>query len=552
LIGSSTASRKSPATYAVAILIDLLAGLLFILIVLVAITGGFTFTLLGRVVRVTTTGNPILFVSTLGFFRYCCLRAVPFFGVSRWAPSHWDDLATSFLARVNSRHDQPSRPLLILTLGLSVALRLVNAWSHPGFITGDDVEIHEMTVGHLLGRPWPVWNLRSAFFPMMLVYPFQAAASSIAGSDPKWLVFAGRLGVVSFATVSIWLTYRVAARLTGSQRAGLLAAVFLAGSRLHLWFGSSELPRPVASAFILAAFLLLVGRRGTGRAAMAGVLLGAGGALRFGELLFFVPACVHLLVERRSRELVVVVGTGIAAAALCVGIADWLYWGQPFSSLVHIIQYTVVEGSSSRGFQPAWYYLAHATDWTNWAFVALALFMMKRIDWRLSLWTWLPILLLSLLPHKEARYVIAVLPFLCIAVASCVADPTAFPRTSVRTLAVFALAMAVLFEMSNWQFRRSDDAVALAQQINRLRPTGVAVQQLWRFGGPIYFVDVRGPVANVDEPISADTITSPDLQVIVMFRSSVPPQMQDDLSRRGYQIAQRLSTQRYLTFLRVH
>ena len=34
------------------------------------------------------------------------------------------------------------------------------------FMTGDDVEIHEMSLGLLLHHPWPIWDLRSAVFPL--------------------------------------------------------------------------------------------------------------------------------------------------------------------------------------------------------------------------------------------------------------------------------------------------------------------------------------------------------------------------------------------------
>ena len=55
------------------------------------------------------------------------------------------------------------------------AIRVANVFTHFGFVTGDDVEIHEMTLGVALGKAWPVWDLRNAFYPMTFIFPVQRA-----------------------------------------------------------------------------------------------------------------------------------------------------------------------------------------------------------------------------------------------------------------------------------------------------------------------------------------------------------------------------------------
>lgn len=59
----------------------------------------------------------------------------------------------------------------------SLAARLLNASSSYGFFSGDDVEIHEMTFAALFHLDWPIWELRSPFYPMLFIYPVQWAAA---------------------------------------------------------------------------------------------------------------------------------------------------------------------------------------------------------------------------------------------------------------------------------------------------------------------------------------------------------------------------------------
>ena len=103
---------------------------------------------------------------------------------------------------------------------------------HPGFATGDDVEIHEMTLRTLLGKDWPIWDLRSAFYPFTVVYPAQALAH-LFGADVQALVVAGRATVALASTAAVWLTWVAAKPMLGEGLAAIAAAL-VAISKLHL------------------------------------------------------------------------------------------------------------------------------------------------------------------------------------------------------------------------------------------------------------------------------------------------------------------------------
>ena len=90
-----------------------------------------------------------------------------------------------------------ARQILLVLVVASVALKAWFAGTSQGFVTGDDVEIHEMSLGLLLHQPWPIWDLRSAVFP--LGFPAQYIAHA-AGIDDVILVVTGRLVVAVLST----------------------------------------------------------------------------------------------------------------------------------------------------------------------------------------------------------------------------------------------------------------------------------------------------------------------------------------------------------------
>jgi hypothetical protein len=117
-------------------------------------------------------------------------------------------------------------------VAMSVAARVSAAWRHPGFITGDDWEIHMMTLGHLWASDWEIWSLRSAFYPMAFIYPAQALVSRWAGDDPWILIFTGRLVGVAIATLTLWVAFRITERLTGNAHRDQQAASLVCGQRV--------------------------------------------------------------------------------------------------------------------------------------------------------------------------------------------------------------------------------------------------------------------------------------------------------------------------------
>jgi len=506
--------------------------LLLALIAAIVVTGGWQFQLSGRTVSMRSIDNLLLVLAVLVGGRLLrpdapllWSRATTVRSVAEGSHAAWHRVH-AWLTAIDRRG---ATRLILMLAALATAARLYNIVVHFGFITGDDVEIHEMTLGRVLGRPWPVWDLRNAFYPMTFIYPVQRAVAALGVTDVYVLVAAARVAVSVIAALNIALVYRAGRSLLWPRGPSLMAASLFALNHLHLTYGSAELPRVVATAFVLAGFGALRGPSVL-HAALAGISLAIGACLRFGEVVFMVPALLTLMAwpaaERRHQgaasghrgrlalRVLAFVVAGAATAALVLGVSDALYWGSPFHSVGAIVDYTLVRKLSSRGYEPVFYYLTHVTAWSDGLLVVLAVMAARRGGGLPLVWALLPIGLLSLLPHKEARYVIVAIPFFALAagrtlwtwIETLQARPPAGPaeRAPMAALClVLCLIGAALFDVSRYRFRRSEDQVRLASLIAASGVRGVAAEQLWRFGGRLYLADSE-PLIDVDPGSAAD------------------------------------------------
>jgi hypothetical protein len=411
----------------------------------------------------------------------------------------------------------------------SLITKLWIAHQHPGFWTGDDVEIHEMTLSHLFGWHLPVWSLRSPFYPLGFILPAQWLAHRIGVIDTTSLIFVGRSVVAVFSVGTLWLTFVVARRLFDSVPVAVLSTILLATNKLHTIGGSSELPRTVSSCFVLAAFGLLSLSPRQVSALVAGALIGVAAALRFSEEIFLIPALLQLTVARRWGHAGLACCGFFLVAILVLGPVDQMYWGESFFSLRHAADFTLVRGLSSRGVQPFFEYAAAVPAWADVFTVALAVLAWRLRLWTLAAWTWLPVIVLSALPHKEPRYLIPILPYFSMLAAASLwalvgwlGEAVDGRRLRVAPILLAACAASLVGEVGGFVIGRSDGAVALAQNIARhSQVQGIAIEQAWRLGGHLY-LPMAEPFVNLEpgqvETASAlgDTLRDPKIVRVVL------------------------------------
>jgi hypothetical protein len=397
---------------------------------------------------------------------------------------------------------RPRTSTILICLSVAVAaLQLWFAHRYFGFVTGDDLEILSEAFRVVTGYHYQAWNVRNEFIPQWVVAPPIWIATKLGVHDVATLIVIATLPFIAAYVVTIWLVYRLALRWSGNDTAALVAALLYALHWIPLAFGSTVYPRTIATLCIVGAALLVDEWRAgaapvrTGGGAcppfIAGLLAGVAFADRFSEIVFLVPL---LLIAR--RRLALLAGAAVSIA-LTAGVHDWIVWGAPFSSLRNFAHLTIVEpdfASRIKYQSPVWYF-EYLPRWC--ALTLLPLLWRARREWRPLAFIAIPLIALSLIRHKEVRYVQGIIPFLAIAAACGAAalggaemDRRRGRRRQMITISL--LAASIIWDGYGIKAlaRKSMPAVMAARAL-AANPNirTVAVSQIWAYGGWLYFGD---------------------------------------------------------------
>ena len=559
-------------TIIIAFLLDLLIVLGLVTYLFLLLTDGGTYIILGHSVKFHSTRNAVVLLLAASALRLTVM-SVPFLAIPRLSLSRLPAAAHSLGLMTQERLPALSRRAITVTLatmcGVQVLLKAFNAWHYYGFFSGDDVEIHEMSLKAAGRIDAPIWEIRNAFFPLAIVYPFQALAIAVGIDDPALLVFAGRLAGILFSTANTLLVYRIGSAELGPA-AGLLAAGFFTISKNNLTFGSTELPRPIATTFILWALLLAQsGLTRWTRLVLSALAAAAGMAMRFTEAVFIVPFWAYLAARRQYVRAFATSAAALVFVAAIIGATDYAYWGRPFHSLASLHTHTFESRHAGDWYEPPLFYIAGYHRWTDLFTIAFALFSLRcRRSWVLAAWVVVPLVLLSCLPHKEVRYVIPVVPFLSIlagaglwealrwatrSISGAFRNPLAGanseayssgkrgPSLNRMSVVAFCVAGAVLPELGGFRFHRTEAAVDLARHIAaQANVEGAIVHDLWKAGGRIYLSRVPALVNLTDDSLSdldalERTISNPRMRFVgLRERALRSPEVQRMLEAAGF------------------
>ena len=486
------------------LLVDLLLLFDAGFIIFVIITGGGVYQLLGLEISIHSIEILGYSLLVLALVRYRFRDAFPFMGLPALPLKNLPQTCWRFCTNLYEQlstidHSRTKRYIIVIML-FSAVIKLFHAYFSYGFFSGDDVEVHEMTFSRLFAwDDWKAWEIRSAFYPMIFIYPIQAIVHTMRVDGTVPLILSGRFVVILFSLANLWLVYKIARIEFGNRAVGLLSIFFLATSKLHTSFAASVLPRTVSSTFILFAVFFLLSHRHNTKLILAAVFLAIGSCIRFGEWTFLVPAILYLVIEKRYKDVIIFGLIYGVVCAMIFGIGDFLYWGKAFHSLTYMLNYTVVEGNSSRGFQPFYYYLKRVPVWTNIFVFGLAVLSLRLRKWHFIGWAFIPIIILSFLPHKEPRYLVPSIPFVTILAAAFfwrilgnlnkkVDTGTVTSKPTIHAfLIILVLFGSVLFEPYGYNLKRTENDVDVARYIIRQPELeGAAIEQNWRVGGMLY------------------------------------------------------------------
>ena len=295
--------------------------------------------------------------------------------------------------------------------------------------------------------PWEFASgARSWVFPGVLGGVLQVARA-VAGDDVRLPVLAGRGFMALLSGVTVWLTARLGRRLAGPP-AGLWAALLLAAFPGWILFAGRCLSETASAPLLLAAVLLLLpapDRGARGRAAFAaGVLVATACLLRYQNGIVLLGLLAWLAFERRADDALRCLA-GATGGALAGAVLDWLTWGRPFHSLIAYVDFNLLEGGSSGfGVQPAAFYLAKLWSSAGPAALVVGVLMLRggRRAPALLLLVVAYVALHSCVPHKELRFLVAVIP-IAMALAGAGIHSEARARVQVRLASAAVVLMAI-------------------------------------------------------------------------------------------------------------
>ena len=417
-----------------------------------------------------------------------------------------------------------TRRLLVMLMAAAASAQFWIAWRFQGFLTGDEVEILAEAFRVATGAEYALWDIRNRFVAHFVAAP-AVWISGLFSGRPDPLV--ATVPYIALTTITIAVVHRLALEWSGDRRAAHVAALVFALHWMPLGFGGTTYPRVVAMACIATAALLVARGGGVSAHVLAGALAGLAVADRFSEVIFLVP----LLIVARRRAVPVAAGA-LVSICLTVGLYDALTWGAPFASLRRFAEVTLVDvdfASRVKYQSPLWY-LETLPRWC--ALTLLPVFWRVR---RLEPWLFvvIPVALLSLVAHKELRYLLAVMPFLAVLAGMGVA---AWWRSH-RVVAVVLLTLSLAWNLYGIRFvtRRSMPAVAAARYFDRhpsLRT--LAIGQLWAYGDKLYIGSDRR-IIDIGTPPHSLAIALPQCDAAAVYESDITTQVNAELLRAGFQ-----------------
>lgn len=192
---------------------------------------------------------------------------------------------------------------------------------------------------------------------------------------------------------------------------------------------------------ITLAFALLLGQLSRWKVIVAGVLLTLAVGLRLQNGLFCLGALWVLWKQRAFFSWLL--GTLILGAML-YGAVDWLTWGQPFHSAIVYVKFNALN-SGNFGRSHFFHYVFSLV--TAEGVIAIPLVVLAARSWKqrreVLVISLVFLLVHSLIPHKELRFIFPLLPLLC-AQAALGLDEA--PKWAVPTVLVLALVSLATFK----------------------------------------------------------------------------------------------------------
>ena len=343
-------------------------------------------------------------------------------------------------ARVAGPRPAPPRWVEVAALVAVVVVgaipRLVIAFTDDGVSWPDEI-YQSLEPAHRLvfGQGLLAWEFveggRSWIFPG-LVAALMKAAAMVGLEGPRGHLAVEKVAFVVLAMATTVGTYRLGRALGASALAGVAGAAVFSLTAMPIYFGPRALSENASATAVAFGLALALPSEASVRGRIAGAaLLALATAFRIQNAVFAAGLIAILWAQRRPAALT---GAAVAlgAGAAVYGLVDLVTWGSPFRSAIRNIQANLALSSDPNATAATWYFPPPAfyaetllSSMGLAGVLALALAVLAARE-RLAVAAVAAayVALHALVPHKELRFMIPVLPVIA-ALASVGVDITA-------------------------------------------------------------------------------------------------------------------------------
>lgn len=306
--------------------------------------------------------------------------------------------------------------LVVAAAALRIYIALTTGALHPDEVFQYLEPAHRAVFGYGVVTWEYRYGMRSWLLPLLLSGPMQLG--DLVAPDSRLYLVLPQIVMALSSLILLPAAYALGAKL--SRLHGIVALIVAAFWIEIAYFGGHVLTEPAATALVLPAAALLMGREPSARRiALAGLLLGLAAILRFQYLPAIGVLALACCWREWRRMLPPLVLGGLAAAA--IGAAVDLASGMvPFSWFFeNIEQNFVANRSAAFGVSPPLAYLATMSDsWGIFFFPILLLsLVVARTHYPLLLAAIVNIAAHSAIGHKEYRFILLSVAILIVTAA---------------------------------------------------------------------------------------------------------------------------------------
>ena len=326
-------------------------------------------------------------------------------------------------------------PLAIL-LAAALLIRFAAVIAFPSLHHPDEnfqlfEQAHRIAFGYGI-VPWEFRDgIRSPVLPYVLAGLFWVGDKAFGGPEGYLLLTRFVLAASSLAGVAA--VYRMGRRTSATH--GLIAGLVAATWFELVYFAARPLTEAVATTALLVALSLAPAadeKGGFRRLAGIGFCLALALMLRMHLAPGLIVAAIFIGRRELSARWAPMLVGGLVPV-LVFGLADWLYWGEPFSSYVEALRIDLFEGKASKyGVESPAFYFGELID--IWAgllpIMALLIVLRARASALFIAVAFAIIAGHMVIPHKEYRFVFPA--FACLAVVAAMGSADLLARVRER------------------------------------------------------------------------------------------------------------------------